>query len=143
MKRTGFKSKAPERKPIAPPKPLGRRVREAVISTEVVATPKGVKAKPGKRAQTVEEREWMDSIVRYGCIACIIDGNPTRPTAVHHILRGGRRLGHLYTLPLCDPGHHQNGAALGIVSRHPFKARFEAIYGTEFELLSHLQEALL
>ena len=54
MKRSGFKSKAPERKPAAPPKPLGRRVREAVINTELVATPKGAKAKPGKRAPTVE-----------------------------------------------------------------------------------------
>lgn len=143
MKRSSFARKPPERRAAVPLQPLTKPVRQAVISDSAVPLAKDIKAKTGKRAPTVEEREWMDSIVRYGCIACIIDGNPTRPTAVHHILRGGRRLGHLYTLPLCDPGHHQNGAALGIVSRHPFKARFEAIYGTEFELLDRLQEALL
>jgi hypothetical protein len=45
-------------------------------------------------------------------------------------------------LPLCDPGHHQNGAQLGLVSRHPYKARFEARYGAEFELLAKLKAEL-
>jgi hypothetical protein len=58
---------------------------------------------------------------------------------VHHILRGGVRMGHLYSLPLCDPGHHQNGGQFGMVSRHPFKARFEQRYGTEAELLQRLR----
>ncbi len=104
-------------------------------SQAVVAAPKGVKCKPGKRAPTKEESEWMDKIVRLGCIACILDAKPTRPTAVHHILSGGRRIGHLFSLGLCDPGHHQNGGPIGLVSRHPYKARFEAKYGTELELL--------
>jgi hypothetical protein len=104
--------------------------------------PKGVKAKPGKRSPTVAEQRWIDSIVEYGCVACRADGMAPRPTAVHHILRGGRRIGHLFTLPLCDTpsgGHHQNGAAIGLVSRHPYKARFEARYGTELELLAMLK----
>jgi len=32
--------------------------------------------------------------------------------------------------------------ALGLVSRHPFKARFEAKYGTELELLAMLKQKL-
>jgi hypothetical protein len=58
---------------------------------------------------------------------------------VHHVLSGGRRIGHLSTLPLCDPGHHQGGQSLGMVSRHPWKAQFEAKYGTEQELLDRLR----
>lgn len=95
--------------------------------------------KPGKGTPTKEEARWMSDIVEHGCICCILDGNPPRPAAVHHILSGGRRKGHLYTLPLCDPGHHQNGQSLGMVSRHPDKARFEAQYGTELELLEVVQ----
>jgi len=108
---------------------------------EFKSYPKGVKAKPGKRKPTAVEAKWMDAIKEYGCIACRIDGHhwpPPLETAVHHILRGGVRMGHLFTLPLCDPGHHQNGP-LGMVSRHPWKARFEAKYGTEMELLAKLK----
>lgn len=101
--------------------------------------PKEEAAKPGKRAPTAAEREWMDWIVAFGCVACRLDGVSPRPTAVHHLLRGGLRIGHLHSIGLCDPGHHQNGAALGLVSRHPWKARFEAKYGTEAELLAWLR----
>jgi hypothetical protein len=116
-----------------------RRVSD---DTAVVSLPKGVKAKPGKRSPTVIEQRWMDSIVEYGCVACRADGVAPRPTAVHHILRGGQRIGHLFTLSLCDPGHHQGGEQFGLVSRHPYKARFEAKYGTELELLSLLKREL-
>lgn len=108
----------------------------------VVAIPKGEAARPGKRSPTVEERAWMNAIVELGCICCLLDGHAPRPTAVHHILRGGQRMGHLYTLPLCDPGHHQGGAPLGLVSRHPYKARFEERYGTEEELLARVKGLL-
>ncbi len=114
----------------------------AKASNEPVAVPKEVKARPGKRTPTVIEKKWMDAIVEHGCIACRMDGKEPRPTAVHHILRGGRRIGHLLTLPLCDPGHHQNGRQFGLVSRHPYRARFESKYGTEVELLAVLKVRL-
>lgn len=98
-----------------------------------------IKAKPGKGGATVEEKAWMDWIRAYGCIACRLDGAGYVPAVVHHILRGGRRIGHLHTIPLCDPGHHQLDSSSGKIPRHPFKARFEARYGTEQELLERLQ----
>lgn len=91
--------------------------------------------RPGKRAPTVLERQWMARITAFGCIACYLDGNPGRRGAVHHLLRGGRRIGHLHSICLCDPGHHQGGQPQGMVSRHPWKQRFEARYGTEAVLL--------
>jgi hypothetical protein len=106
------------------------------------AVPKGETAKPGKRTPTKKEKAWMDAITRYGCIACRIDGLGFRAAAVHHILRGGQRMGHLFTLPLCDPGHHQNPTLSGMVARHPTKARFEKKYGTEAQLLKRLRKEL-
>lgn len=82
----------------------------------------------------------MDWIVSYGCVACRLDGLGFRQPAVHHILRGGRRIGHLHTLPLCDPGHHQGGQQFGMVSRHPWKTRFEQRYGSEDFLLTMLRQ---
>lgn len=104
--------------------------------------PKAAKARPGKRAPTKAEAHWMSLIVDHGCIACRIDGHAPRPTTVHHILRGGVRMGHLFSLPLCDPGHHQGGGEFGLVSLHPYKARFAERYGTEWELLARLKREL-
>jgi len=134
------KQRRPNLKSLAttPSRALGRAT---YTGTTAAPAPKAEKAKPGKKAPTVAERAWMDWIVARGCVACQRDGLGHRAAAVHHILRGGQRMGHLHTLPLCDPGHHQGGQPLGMVSRHPWKARFEARYGTEHELLAELQLA--
>lgn len=150
MKRGGFKRPEIERKPRAPLVPRDTPVR-ATMQVAALFRPipkEAVKAKPGKRAPTVDEKRWMDAIVQFGCVACHIDAERAPPgfgtayicvrPAVHHILRGGQRIGHRFTLPLCDPGHHQGGP----ISRHPFKARFEQTYGTEDELLRKLCAAL-
>jgi hypothetical protein len=73
---------------------------------------------------TKREAEWMDLITDFGCVACWLDGN------------------NRFTLPLCDPGHHQNGQQFGMVSVHPWKRQFEAKYGTQLELLGRLQVEL-
>lgn len=85
---------------------------------------------------TKAEFKWMQAISEFGCIACYKDGvTNRRPAAVHHILNAAkRRIGHLDTIPLCDPGHHKNPPK-GHVARHPDKAGFERRYGTEKELL--------
>lgn len=111
-------------------------------STSGHAVVKEPPTKPGKRTPTADERAWMDAMVAYGCIACRMEGRGVVPPAVHHILRNGQRAGHLFTLPLCDPGHHQNGQQFGMVSRHPWKTRFEQQYGSEWFLLSSLQGVL-
>lgn len=135
----GFKRPERERAP-QPLYRLARPCSSPQVSQQVLAVPKEPTAKPGKGAPTVAEKAWMDAITDLGCIACLIDGHAGTPAAVHHLLRGGQRIGHLFTIPLCDPGHHQNGQQAGKVSRHPWKTRFEAIYGTEAELLELTQQ---
>lgn len=149
MKRTAIQRRTPLRPKAPPPRharqwegeapkvaPARATLRSDTRARMAVPVPKTEKAKPGKRAPTVAEKAWMDAITAIGCIACLIDGRPGTPGAVHHILRGGQRIGHLHSICLCDPGHHQNGQERGVVSRHPTKARFEARYGTESELLA-------
>lgn len=83
----------------------------------------------------------MWAIVQLGCIACYVMDKPRTPGAVHHLLSGGRRIGHLSSICLCDPGHHQNPQkGSGKIARHPTKARFEAAYGKESELLELTRE---
>ena len=94
------------------------------------------------KAPNKEERAWMDAVAGLGCCVCIQECLGPTPCAVHHLLDGGKRISHLHTIGLCDPGHHQNGAASGKISRHPWKRRFEARFGTEAELLRWTQKKL-
>lgn len=85
---------------------------------------------------TAAERKRMRKLVEIGCIVCRMQSRGYVPPAIHHIVSGGKRLGEIYTIPLCDPGHHQNAPKeSGEVSRHPGKAAFEKRYGLEAELL--------
>jgi hypothetical protein len=96
------------------------------------------------KTPTKAEKEWMDKIVRLGCIVCRTQNRGYVPALPHHLLNeSGHRIGHMHTIPLCDPGHHQGAPkSSGEVSRHPNKARFEAKYGTEEFLLEVTQEAV-
>lgn len=89
---------------------------------------------------TKAESNWMDAIVRLGCIICLREGRGPTPAEPHHILSGGRRLGHLLTIPLC-PTHHRSGLNnQQFVSRHNWRREFEARYGSEASLLSATQQ---
>jgi hypothetical protein len=90
------------------------------------------------KAPTKRERDWMDRVTDFGCVACHLDGNQ-RAAAVHHIISGNRRMGHLFTIGLCDPGHHKDGHTVGMLSVHDRKRSFVAQYGTELELLALLR----
>jgi hypothetical protein len=150
LKRTAFRRSRKEGPTVEReqhPRALVATVRPLVRGTYAggtsgIAVAKEPATKPGKRTPSKEERAWMDAIVAYGCIACRMDGLGVVPPAVHHMLRGGQRIGHLHTLPLCDPGHHQNGQQFGKVSRHPWKAQFEQRYGSEDHLLAMLRAEL-
>jgi hypothetical protein len=88
---------------------------------------------------TAAEKHWMDFLQDFGCCVCRRQGRGFVPTEIHHIVSGNRRLGHLKTLSLCYHHHRAAPAGSGEISRHPYKARFEAAYGTEDELLEYLQ----
>ena len=47
------------------------------------------------------EREWMGRVKNLPCCIC----NHPPPSDCHHITDCGRRIGHLFTLPLCYEDH--------------------------------------
>jgi len=53
------------------------------------------------------EHARMERIMSLSCIVCALYGDITpRRLECHHIVRGNKRLGHWYTIPLCV-GHHR------------------------------------
>jgi hypothetical protein len=88
-----------------------------------------------------KEREWIRKILQYGCVACRKDGRGYEPAVIHHLIKGGKRMGHLYTIPLC-PAHHV-GEPLGKISRHKSHKLFNLVYGGEMKLYEELKKLLL
>ena len=82
----------------------------------------------------------MASAAAYGCIACRKDGHPDTPAEIHHITSGGRRMGHLFSLPLCSAHHRGDGRMVPSVHFH--RKAFERAYGLQGDLLAELQVAL-
>lgn len=103
-------------------------------------TVKAPMRRSGKVKPNAAEKAWMDFVASFGCVVCWIHHRVKTPCAVHHIVEGGIRVGHLFTIGLCDPGHHQNSPTKEKISRHPNKKRFEQAYGTEYELHAYLVE---
>lgn len=91
---------------------------------------------------TKAEKAWMDAIVDHGCVCCKMLGRPKTPAMVHHIVKGWRRMGHLFTIPLCYGHHHAGRYDDDFVSIHPYKARWEKLFGKELDILAKLQEEI-
>lgn len=89
---------------------------------------------------TKAEKEWLDAITRLGCVCCYLQGRYAVPAEPHHLLSGGRRIGHLASIPLCQPHHRAGRRDTQFVSRHPWKVEFEKRYGKESELLAKTRE---
>jgi hypothetical protein len=106
----------------------------------------------GAKRMTAAEREHIGRVKATACLACQIEGvNAGTGSEAHHLLSGGRRIGHMAVVALC-PWHHravpldrwtapEMRAAFGpslMDGSKPFRAR----YGTDAELLE-MQRRLL
>ncbi len=133
-----------KRAPMKPgQKPMKRTAFKRVaiagrVDRLTVTLPRRMKSR--KVPPNAQEQAWMGFVAGFGCVVCWIQHHVKTPCAVHHIVEGGRRVGHMFTIGLCDPGHHQNSPTPLKISRHPNKKRFEVAYGTEYELHAYLVE---
>jgi hypothetical protein len=92
--------------------------------------------KTSQRAVTAEEKKLWSQMAALGCIACLQDGIKNTHVSIHHIDGRTKPSAHKKVLPLCAAHHQQDDAdPMQRVAVHPNKARFEAQYGTQIELL--------
>jgi hypothetical protein len=95
------------------------------------------------RTRTKADRELHDKIAGLGCIACHLDGRYNPVVSIHHVDGRTKPDAHKKVLPLCGPHHqHDDTDPAGRIGVHPYKARFEAMYGTQDELLKMCSEKL-
>ena len=86
------------------------------------------------------DRELWGKLAALGCIACKIDGRFNPVVSIHHIDGRTKAGAHQKVLPLCA-GHHQDQGD-GKIAVHPWKARFEAQYGRQLDLLEQCKKEL-
>ena len=107
----------------------------------------------GKTAhRTKADRARFDALKAMGCIAARLRGLGYVPPDIHHIVKGKKRLGHQFTLPL-SPWHNRGDVpelcscaseaeAIFGPSMYRAKRQFEAEFGTELELLAIVNQRL-
>lgn len=87
------------------------------------------------------EQNWMKAVSEQPC--SINNDDCGGGVQVHHITSGGRRLGHLYTIPLCVNHHGPQTPLKHGHAVHKGKKTFENIYGSQMSHLIALQGRLL
>lgn len=132
--------------------PRRRRAVKRTAPLKRTGSLKRSRLKAGRRQPISQQhRRRFDAIQQIGCVACLLDGRPGEPCDIHHVLRGGKRLGHDHTIGLC-PHHHRGLPRDGLTAQEtaallgPSMARepraFAAAYGSQEALLA-MQDRLL
>lgn len=96
--------------------------------------------KTKQRAVSPAEKALWDRLAGLGCIACMKDGRYNPHVSIHHVDGRTKPGCHLLVLPLCGPHHQDDGS--GAVAVHPWKARFEKLYGRQLDLVNECMSLL-
>ncbi len=116
LRRTPFKSKAPERRPerqwegpapvIEPPRATMARlpapVPKSIVSADALPPDRAAEGK------TAAGRAHMGRVAALGCVLCRLRGIGTPPAEVHHVRLGqgmAQRASDFLTVPLCPSCH--------------------------------------
>ena len=95
------------------------------------------------RKPTASEQRHMDFVGDMFCIACEKDGLYNSHILLHHVNGRTRPGAHLDVLPLCAPHHqHDDTDPMGRIGIHPWKKRFENMYGTSEQLLIEIKRRI-
>lgn len=135
MKRSGFKSQAFAR---------ADRIEAREVSKVKRAPARKATLKAKQLAVTEQEKAIWDRLAtEIGCVACMKDGHFNGHVSIHHVDGRTKPGCHSLVLPLCGPHHQQDDTdPAHRVAVHPNKARFEARYGSQGELVALCSELL-
>ena len=84
----------------------------------------------------MSKKAYLNRVAALGCVVCRNLGYGATPAQIHHIRHGagmGQRNSDLLVIPLC-PSHHTDGGKG--VAIHAGQQAFEALYGSELQLLA-------
>jgi len=94
------------------------------------------------RRPTAAEDAHMNHVAELGCIVCRLHMQTYTPCEIHHTDGKTKSGAHFKTLGLCHWHHRGGNDCESYTSRHPYKAEFEARYGSEEELMAKTKELI-
>ena len=135
--------KALARSPFKRTTPMPSTGMLSLQSHQRTAPKRKASLKSKERAVTAAEKLLWTRLAALGCVACKKDGNFNTHVSIHHVDGRTKPGCHQLVLPLCA-GHHQDGTGEDktLIAVHPWKARFEARYGTQVELMDECAQLL-
>lgn len=124
--------------------PLKANALQRIERKEAAASTKaGRGMKTRQRTVTPDEKAMWTRLAALGCIACMKDGHYNPHVSIHHCDGRTKPDCHKKVLALCAPHHQQDDTdPAQRISVHGNKARFEAHYGTQAELMAESQYLL-
>ena len=84
----------------------------------------------------MSKKDYLNRVANLGCVVCRNLGYGATPAAIHHIRAGqgmSQRASDYLVIPLCGSHHQTGGKGVAI---HAGQQAFEALYGTELQLLA-------
>lgn len=92
------------------------------------------------RTPSAAEKAHMALVGDLPCIACEKDGYFNDYVSLHHTDGRVKAGAHFKVIPLCAPHHQHDDSDLMLrIAVHPYKARFEKLYGTSEELIDEIK----
>ena len=88
------------------------------------------------------DRDYLGRVASIGCIVCSDLGYQDTPAEIHHLREGqgmSQRASHYLAIPLCATHHRTGGKGVAL---HAGQREFEALYGTELDLLARTIERM-
>lgn len=120
-------------------KPMARTSKIGVLGAASVqrkAPARKAAMKAKQRAVMPVEKALWDRLAQLGCVACLKDGHFNPYVSIHHVDGRTKPGCHLLVLALCAQHHqHDDTDPAGRTGVHPYKARFEARYGSQANLM--------
>jgi hypothetical protein len=139
MRRAPLKAgtKGLKRTAFAPAAKTGMLSVFAAQRTRKAAPARKARLKAKQRAVSADEKLLWDRLAtEIGCVACMLDHRRNTHVSIHHVDGRTKPGCHKLVLPLCAPHHQQDDTdPLQRIAVHPNKARFEARYGSQAELM--------
>lgn len=139
-------------KPLVAKKPLSTSQTQLVRHSTLKAGTMPMKRSRSTKAPTKVEVLRFDALRKIGCLACLHNLANDMPITgmaveIHHVLSGGRRIGHEATIPLCvfhhqadkwpDPAMgYKQASALYEPTLARDARRFHDFYGLELDLIT-------
>jgi hypothetical protein len=124
--------------------PTGILSLQAHQRTRKAAPARKSTMKTKQRAVSADEKVLWDRLAtEIGCVACMLDHRRNTYVSIHHTDGRTKPGCHKLVLPLCAPHHQQDDTdPLQRIAVHPNKARFEARYGSQAELMAICEQIL-